>query len=129
MKSIILALVVLGAGAAMADPVEGLWKTKPDDNGHFGHVKIAACGAAFCGTLVKAFDETGTPRESEHVGRQIVWDMVAEGEGAYDGGQVWAPDRDKTYVAKMSLAGDVLSVSGCVMGGLICRAQDWTRVK
>ena len=32
------------AGAAFADPVEGNWKTKPDDNGNFGIVKIAACG-------------------------------------------------------------------------------------
>ena len=129
MRKLMLALVLIGAGAAFADPVEGLWKTRPDDNGHFGHVRIAPCGAALCGTLVKAFDETGTARESEHLGRQIVWGMVAGGGGLYDGGQVWAPDRDKTYDAKMSLSGDVLSVSGCVMGGAICRSQDWARVK
>lgn len=129
MKAFILALAVLGAGAAMADPVEGLWKTKPDDHGNFGHVKIAPCGAALCGVLVEAFDSAGARRESDNIGKQIVWDMVAEGDGAYAGGQVWAPDRDKTYDAKMSLSGGTLAVSGCVMGGMICRSQDWTRVK
>lgn len=55
--------------------------------------------------------------------------MAAECGGAHGGGQVWAPDRNKTCAAKMTLAGDVLSVSGCVLGGLICRAQGWARVK
>ena len=55
--------------------------------------------------------------------------MAAKGGGAYGGGKVWAPDRDKTYNSKMQLSGDSLAVSGCVLGGIICRASDWTRVK
>jgi uncharacterized protein (DUF2147 family) len=58
-----------------------------------------------------------------------VWDMIPAGSGAYVDGQIWAPDRDKTYNATMQLTGNTLSVSGCVMGGLICRASDWTRAK
>ncbi|MCX8508440.1 MAG: DUF2147 domain-containing protein [Rhodobacteraceae bacterium] len=124
------AVMLLGAtGAWAADPVEGLWKTKPDDNGNYGHVEIAPCGAKLCGVLVKGFDSTGAQKPSDNIGKQIVWDMVANGDGTYGGGKVWAPDRDKTYNSKMSLSGDVLSVSGCVLGGLICRAQDWNRVK
>jgi uncharacterized protein (DUF2147 family) len=129
MKAWIFGVAVMAAGGAWADPVEGLWKTKADDNGNFGHVEIAPCGAAFCGTLVAAFDQSGAPRESDNIGKRIVWDMVASGGGAYGDGQVWAPDRDKTYAAKLALTGDRLAVSGCVLGGLICRAQDWTRVK
>ncbi|MEZ5887009.1 MAG: DUF2147 domain-containing protein [Paracoccaceae bacterium] len=117
------------AGAAFADPVEGVWKTKPDDNGNFGHVQIAPCGAKLCGVLIKAFDGAGAEKASENIGKQIVWDMVANGDGTYGGGKVWAPDRDKTYKSKMSLSGDTLSVSGCVLGGVICRASDWSRVK
>ena len=55
--------------------------------------------------------------------------MVPSGGGTYSGGSVWAPDRDKTYRGKMQLSGDDLAVSGCVLGGLICRASDWRRVK
>jgi uncharacterized protein (DUF2147 family) len=117
------------ADAAFADPVEGVWKTKPDDNGNFGHVQIAPCGAKLCGVLIKAFDGAGAEKASENIGKQIVWDMVANGDGTYGGGKVWAPDRDKTYKSKMSLSGDTLSVSGCVLGGVICRASDWSRVK
>jgi uncharacterized protein (DUF2147 family) len=123
----IAALLALAAGTALADPVEGTWKTKADDNGHFGWVQIEPCGPAFCGTLVKAFDETGAEIASPNIGKKIVWDMVAQGEGAYGDGKIWSPDRDKTYNSKMQLSGDALQVSGCVFG--ICRdGGTWGRV-
>lgn len=121
------ALAMLGA-AAFADPVEGTWKTKPDDNGNYGHVQIKPCGPAFCGTLVKAFDGSGKEIESPNVGRKIVWDMVAYGDGRYDDGKVYSPDRDKTYNSEMQLNGNSLTVKGCVLG--ICRdGGTWSRVK
>lgn len=128
-KLTLAALLSVMAGAASADPVEGLWKTKPDDNGNYGHVQIAPCGERFCGVLVEAFDSSGAVMASDNIGKQIVWDMTANGDGTYGGGKVWAPDRDKTYKSKMALSGDVLSVSGCVLGGVICRASEWQRVK
>jgi len=128
MRKFVLAAVFAAAAApAFADPVEGTWRTRPDDNGNFGHVRIAACGAKFCGTLVRAFNGQGQPIDSPNVGRQIVWDMEAQGNGQYANGKIWAPDRDKTYRSKMELSGNTLSVSGCVLGGAICRAQQWTR--
>lgn len=123
-----LAVLALSAGAALADPVEGFWRTKPDDNGNTGLIQITACGDAFCGKLVKAFDSAGKEWASPNIGKRIVWDMKAEGGGAYDDGKVWSPDRDKTYDAKMQLDGNSLSVSGCVL--MICRdGGTWTRVK
>ena len=129
MKTFALAAAMLfAAGAAFADPVEGLWKTKPDDNGNFGHIHVKPCGAAFCGTLVKAFDGTGAQIDSPNVGKKIIWDMVAMGDGNYGDGKVWSPDRDKTYNSKMELQGNGLAVKGCVMG--ICRdGGTWTRLK
>lgn len=129
MKKLILAAALAFAGtAAFADPVEGTWKTVPDDNGNFGHVQIKPCGDKFCGTLVKAFDGSGKEIESPNVGKRIVWDMVAYGDGAYDDGKVWSPDRDKTYNSEMQLSGNGLTVKGCVLG--ICRdGGTWSRVK
>jgi uncharacterized protein (DUF2147 family) len=122
------AALVLGAGAAFADPVEGLWKTKPDDNGNFGHVQVKPCGPAFCGTLIKAFDAGGKQIDSPNIGKQIIWDMMAKGDGYYADGKVWSPDRNKTYSSKMQLSGNGLAVKGCVLG--ICRdGGTWTRVK
>lgn len=126
---LIAAAMAFAATAAAADPVEGTWKTRPDDNGKYGFVQIAPCGDKLCGVLIKAFEANGSEAKSDNVGKKIVWDMVANGDGTYGGGKVWAPDRDKTYNSKMALSGNTLSVSGCVLGGIICRAQDWTRAK
>ena len=127
-KLLLAAVLTMGATAALADPVEGVWKTKPDDNGNFGYVQIKPCGTMFCGTLIKAFGADGKEKASENIGKKIVWDMVAYPDGLYDDGQIWSPDRDKTYNSDMTLAGNKLSVRGCVIG--ICRdGGTWTRVK
>ena len=127
-KLMLTAAMILVAGVAMADPVEGTWKTAPDDNGNFGHVQVKACGAAFCGTLVKAFDGSGKEIKSDNVGKKIIWDMVSYPDGLYDDGKVWSPDRNKTYDSDMTLSGNTVKVRGCVMG--ICRnGGTWTKVK
>ncbi|WP_374391406.1 DUF2147 domain-containing protein [Tabrizicola sp.] len=116
------------AGAVWADPVEGVWQTKKDDNGNFGYVEIKPCGPALCGVLIKAFDSAGKEKASDNIGRKIVWDMVAYPDGLYDDGQIYSPDRDKTYNGDMTLTGDSLKVRGCVLG--ICRdGGTWKRVK
>lgn len=122
-----LAALVLSAGAALADPVEGTWKTQPGDDGNYAHVKITTCGNQICGTLGKGFDSAGKNIDSPNIGKKMIWNMNVDGGGAYSGGKIWAPDRDKTYNSKMSLSGNTLKVSGCVLG--ICRSQTWTRVK
>ncbi|SMO66484.1 DUF2147 domain-containing protein [Ruegeria faecimaris] len=126
-----LGLASLISGAAMADPVDGLWKTQPGDTGGYLHVSIAECGSAICGTIDTAFDKDGNEQlEYENLGKQIIWDMVPDGDGTYGGGKIWAPDRDKTYSSKMTLdSQNKLTVKGCVAGGLVCRGQDWTRVQ
>ena len=130
MNRLLLAAVFAAtASAALAvDAVEGVWQTRADYNGHYGHVQITPCGPAFCGTLITAFDASGAEIASPNLGKRIVWDLAAYPGGLYDDGKVWSPDRNKTYNADMTLAGDTLSVRGCVLG--ICRnGGTWKRVK
>lgn len=125
---LIAAFIATLGGAALADPVEGVWQTRADDNGNFGHVEITPCGPAFCGTLVRAYNGERQEIASPNVGRRIVWDMVPYANGLYDDGRIYSPDRDKEYNGDMTLAGDALAVRGCVMG--ICRdGGTWKRVK
>jgi uncharacterized protein (DUF2147 family) len=122
-----LAALIVSAGMATADPVEGLWRTAPGDSGGFLHVSIYGCGSAICGVIRKAVDKDGKEvADYEHLNRRMLWDMSAEGNGSYGGGKIWAPDRGKTYNSKMSLNGNALTVEGCVMG--FCRGQNWTRL-
>lgn len=122
--AIALAMV---AGGATAEPLLGQWRTAPDDNGNSGLIEVAPCGAALCGTLIRAFGPDGAEVVSDTVGRQIITETVAVGEGSYRG-RVWSPDRDQTYNSRLTLAGDVLSVQGCVLG--ICRdGGQWRRAE
>ncbi|CAN0593533.1 unnamed protein product [Ectocarpus sp. 12 AP-2014] len=128
MKRLTLAaLAIMIAMPVFADPVLGLYKTQPGDDGKFGHVELYQCDASICGVIRKAFDASGKETSSDNIGRRMIWDMKAQGDGAYGKGKIWAPDRDKTYSSKMELSGNALKVSGCVLG--ICRAQAWTRIK
>ncbi len=122
------ALLSLFTMPALADPAHGIWKTKPDDNGNFGHVRMQTCSnGKICGGLIAAFDGSGQQMESPNIGRAIVWDMEPQSGGEYRNGKVWAPDRDRTYNSRMELRGNTLGVSGCVLG--ICREQEWTRLQ
>lgn len=129
MKSTFLAAAAVIAMAlpAFADPVHGRWRTAPDDNGNSGVVEMADCGNRICGTLIQAMNAQGQTMTSANVGRQIVWDMEPRGNGQYRNGQVWAPDRDRTYSSRMDMQGDRLTVSGCVL--VICRDAVWTRMR
>lgn len=127
MRTTLLAIVAFVglAGAAFADPLEGTWRTIADENGNSGLIQVAPCGAAFCGTLVRAFDGNGAEMSSPNVGRLIISEMVPQGDGAYRG-KVYSPDNDRTYNARLQLSGDRLNVEGCVLG--ICRnGGTWQR--
>ncbi len=119
---------VLCASSAQAADVFGTWQTEKTDDGRYLQVEVSPCQAdpaMICGTIVGAF---GGARE-DGVGKPIIWDMVPEGPGAWDDGKIWKPDEDKVYDSEMELQGDTLVVSGCVLGGMICKSQRWPRVK
>ncbi|MGG7566655.1 DUF2147 domain-containing protein [Rhodovulum sp. DZ06] len=122
-----LVAAALAAPAFAADPVHGLWKTEANDAGRYLHVRVGPCEAdpaLTCGVI----DSAHGGADDSIVGRRMIHDMKPEGGGKYDDGKIWAPDDDKTYSANMELDGaDLLKVEGCVF--IICRGQDWTRVK
>ena len=109
---------------AQAKDVAGVWVTEKGTTGGWLHVEIASCGDAYCGTVVSAKG----PGDKSSVGTTIIKDMKLGTSGKFSDGQIFAPDTKKWYASTMQLGGDKLSVSGCVLGGLICRSQTWTRL-
>lgn len=127
MKTFALAAAfALVSGAALADPIEGIWQTQPDD-GSYAQVTIKPCGAAFCGNITKTFKGT-EEYKSENLGKAIVIDMAPKGGGKYEG-KVWRPSNNKIYMGKVALDGGKMALSGCVAGGLLCKSQTWTKLK
>ena len=127
MKALTLAVgLAFASGAAFADPVEGIWQTQEDD-GAYAHVAMAPCGSNFCGKIVKTFKD-GAEFKSPNIGKTLVIDMAAQGDGKYEG-QVWRPSNNKIYYGTIALNGNAMKLSGCVAGGLICSKQNWKRLQ
>jgi uncharacterized protein (DUF2147 family) len=122
-----IALTTLAWGSgALAGDVTGLWLTGPDAKGQVGHVKMAPCGNALCGTVVKAFDRNGKPVMTRNVGKQVIWGMTRVGEGEY-AGRMRISQLGKDVDGHMRLKGEVLTVRGCL--AKLCKSQEWRRVQ
>ncbi len=120
------ALTLLLATPALADPAVGTWKTQPDRKNLTSLVRIAPCGAALCGTVLKAFDPSGREVSTPNIGKRLFWDLKPAGNGRYAGGTVYVPLLNVEAKASARLAGNSLTVTGCKAG--ICDGQTWSRV-
>ncbi|RVD57142.1 DUF2147 domain-containing protein [Mesorhizobium sp. M2D.F.Ca.ET.185.01.1.1] len=108
--SLALAATMIMAGAALADPIEGNWKTQAGDTAAIGG------SGSFSITLT-----TG-----KYAGKTI-GSLKATGDNKY-AGSITDPANDKTYSGKATLSGTSLKMSGCVLGGLICKSQTWHKL-
>lgn len=121
-------LVAAPAPALAKAPLEGRWKNPKGSV----IVHVGPCGGAYCGTVVHANAKAkataakgGTPNL---IGTRIMTDMRAVGEGVYKG-RAFDPKRNIRAPATIRVVGpSVLSIKGCLVGGLICKEQRWTRV-
>jgi uncharacterized protein (DUF2147 family) len=122
--------VLLAACLAHAQPAEpsGTYISETGDT----RVRIAKCGAAYCGTIVGVkgdAKDSNNPdpakRSRSLVGVQMISDIRPSADGWT--GSLYNPKDGKTYSGKMKLNGTSLELSGCVLGGLICRSQTWAR--
>jgi len=102
----------------LAQDVTGTWLR---DTGA-SRVRFAKCGEAMCGTLAWLKDSNGPAK----VGQRIFYDMKPAGAGKWSG-NAFNPEDGKNYSGTMTLSGDILTTSGCVLGGLICRSVKWSR--
>ena len=100
-----------GATAIAAEPIEGKW-LRPSTN---TLVQFKACGGnSYCGTVL-----TG-----EFKGKSI---GKLSGNGGSYKGTVNALDEGKSYSGKATVNGNSMKLSGCVMGGLICKGENWSK--
>ncbi len=107
----VVAALLLGAGVALADDIEGNWKTQAGST-----AAISGGGGKFSITL-----KTG-----KFAGKKIGY-MSPAGGSSYTG-EITDPETDKTYSGKATISGRSMKMSGCVFGGLICKSQTWTKL-
>jgi len=134
-----LAFVLSAAAAsspAFAGDPAGLWLTEDGD----AKVRIAACGAAICGTIAWLKDpndkETGKPKLDKNnantaqrtrpiIGVPIVLSMKPDGNDKWSG-QIYNAEDGKTYSGSLTLASaNSIKLQGCV-ASIFSKTKSWS---
>lgn len=134
MKNLLLAgmvLVCLGSPAAAADPT-GEWLVEDGS----ARIRVEPCKGALWGIISwtknpPGKDENNPDPEKRNrsvIGMPILLNMERSEPNRWDG-EVYNAKNGRTYTAYISLVRkNVLRIDGCVLGGLLCGGQHWTRV-
>jgi len=123
--------------AFAADPT-GTWLTEEGK----ATVRVTDCGGALCGTIIALKEpndpQTGTPKVDKNnvdaskrsrpiIGVQLVTGLKPAGANKWSG-QIYNPEDGKTYNASVTLQNaNTITVQGCILGGVICKTNTWTR--
>lgn len=136
----ILALGAFDANATQPAEVIGVWLS-PKAN---MRVRIVPCGSGLCGNIVWMKDpsnpQTGEPltdsknpdpekRNRPILGIQMITDLKPGRAAGEWTAQVYSPNEGKTSNVNFFVDGpNSIKIEGCIIVGLLCRAQTWTRV-
>lgn len=118
-----------------ATPIDGEWIVADQT----ARIRIAPCGdgsdRTHCGTLTWTKTPGGTDlnnpdpakRNKPLLGLEIIKGMKLKRENRWEG-SVYNADNGKTYEATLVPRGSTtLKIEGCVLGGLLCGGEIWTR--
>jgi len=127
---LILCSAILATAAQAAEPT-GDWRVQDGS----AIIRIDNCSGALWGVVTWE----RTPGRDEHnpnpnlrsrptLGSAVVMNMRATPQGRW-AGRIYNAQNGQTYNANLSMLGDNnLRVEGCVLGGVFCGGQQWTRV-
>ncbi|MBO0750388.1 MAG: DUF2147 domain-containing protein [Porphyrobacter sp.] len=126
-------LLVLGGAAAAAEtPAKpsalGVWINPAQTV----KVETSSCGASLCGAVVWATPDARAAAKKAGtdplIGVQLLRKYRRTASGGWQG-EVFVPDMKRVFFSRIEQSGrDKLKISGCILRGLICRSQTWTRV-
>lgn len=99
-----------------------------------GTVKVQTgnCAGNICGWVVwaapKALADARDSGIDKLIGTELLRNYHGKGPGRYEG-EVYVPDMGHSFYSTIrQSSADNIRVSGCILGGLICKSQDWRRV-
>ena len=133
MRKIISLFAVLAALFGMASTSAqaadmGVWRNPHDSV----RVEIKSCGSSTCGTVVYASPKAEADARKSGlttlVGQQLLRDFEPTGHGSMRG-KVFVPTLKVTLQGTAEFVdARTMKAKGCVLGGLICKAQVWHRI-
>jgi uncharacterized protein (DUF2147 family) len=98
-----------------------------------GTVKVETgnCGADLCGWVIWASPQALADAQDAGIKSLIGTELLRSYRGTARGrwqGEVFVPDMGRTFYSTITQIGaDRLKISGCILGGLLCKTQIWQR--
>lgn len=130
MLSMAIAALLAGPAAASQTPIlPGTWANPSKSV----HVAFKRCGPAMCGTIVwanaKAKADAARGGTNKLIGAVLFEKFVADGTARWRGA-VFIPDIGQRVsgTIRQQNAKTIIG-EGCLIAGLGCKAQSWTRIK
>lgn len=117
---------VAGLPSAPSGPM-GIW-VNPSGT---VRVETGMCGGNLCGKIIwasaLALADARASGITQLVDTQLLRDYRKTGQGRYQG-TVFVPDMGRSFHSTITQKNpDSIRISGCILGGLICKSQDWHR--
>jgi uncharacterized protein (DUF2147 family) len=122
-------IVATPAIAQQADRSIGVWRNPQNSV----HVRSDHCGRSMCGTVIWANDKAKADAArggtAELIGSQLFRDFSKDKNGNWRG-RVFVPDINKTFSGRIEVIDvNTLKGRGCLVGGVGCKSQTWTRIE
>lgn len=122
------ALAALSGPAGAIDRPPATWRNPQDSV----HVRIEPCGPRMCGVVIWASDKAKADAArgggGPLVGSVLFRDFAEEKPGVWRG-RLFVPDIGKTFGGTISVIDrDHIRGRGCLVGGIGCKSQVWTRI-
>ena len=111
-----------------AAPIASEWRNPSNSV----HVRIDQCGGAVCGTVTWASDKAIADAKrggtTNLIGTRLFRDLKPAGPGKWSG-KVFVPDIRQTFSGTIQFQDGKMLGKGCVLFGIICKEQTWSRVR
>ena len=123
--SVFLAATMAGGTAMAAEPT-GDWRTEDGS----AIIRVDNCRGALWGVVAWEREPGRDHRNGRPtLGSPVLINMRPSSQQARWDGQIYNAQNGQTYNANVRMVADnTLRVEGCVMGGVFCGGQRWTRV-
>ena len=96
------------------------------------HVRFDPCGTQLCGTVIwasdKAIADAARGSKTPLVGTSIFRNFHVDAPNVWRG-KVYVPDLGQNFSGRITRQGDQMIGRGCILAGLVCKSQTWSRVR
>ena len=113
-------ILMLGPLAAHAADLGGVWEGRAG----ITRIRFTPCEQGLCGRIV--WIRPGA-RSKARLNEPVFTHLIHSGDSTWTG-EASNPEDGRTYQTTVTVEGRHLLVRGCVLGGMICKSEIWTKV-